>query len=332
MHRRSMRLGLLTVLGLARRGFFIPYRYAHTLPFPGRNPPYSPLEAIMAGAEPKFAALLAEIDGLEADLAALGHEPPPSPRWTQDWFPTLDAAAAYAIVRGRKPKRIVEVGSGHSTRFMKRAADDGGHPVPDKSSPHIHLEASVPGKDTVVSRYGSSLWPAGAAELWKIQGGGHVPSLTSQFPTKVIKWLYRHPKPGVTATRYCSPAVANSSGQSGWLDASGSDAVQHNNFFLTASNLPTNQFGYFLCSLRADFVSNPGGSAGNLCLGGTILRLTSLFGNTGTSGTLAGKLKLNSLPGQPPNAVVTGDTWYFPTWFRDQATSNITYAPSLLLR
>jgi predicted O-methyltransferase YrrM len=121
-----MRLGLLTVLGLARRGFFIPYRYAHTLPFPGRNPPYSPLETIMAAAEPKFAALLAEIDGLEADLAALGHEPPPSPRWTQDWFPTLDAAAAYAIVRGRKPKRIVEVGSGHSTRFMKRAADDGG--------------------------------------------------------------------------------------------------------------------------------------------------------------------------------------------------------------
>ncbi len=126
MHRRSMRLGLLTVLGLARRGFFIPYRYAHTLPIPGRNPSYSPVEAIMAAAEPKFTALLAEIDGLEADLAALGQEPPPSPRWTQDWFPTLDAAAAYAMVRGHKPKRIVEVGSGHSTRFMKRAVDDGG--------------------------------------------------------------------------------------------------------------------------------------------------------------------------------------------------------------
>ena len=126
MRRRSTRLGLLTVLGLARRGFFIPYRYAHTLPFPGHNHSYEPLEAVMKAATERFAALLVEIDGLEADLAALGNEPPPAPRWTQDWFPTLDAAVAYTMVRGQQPKRIVEVGSGHSTRFMKRAAQDGG--------------------------------------------------------------------------------------------------------------------------------------------------------------------------------------------------------------
>ena len=215
---------------------------------------------------------------------------------------------------------------------LKWAAYDGCDPVPDNSSPNINLDASIPGKETAVSRYESSCWPTGAAELWTIQGGSHVPSLTSQFPTKVIKWLYRHPKPGVTATRYCSPAVSNSTGQPGWLDASGSDAVQHNNFFLTASNLPSNQFGYFLCSLDAGFVSNPGGSAGNLCLGGSALRLTSLLGNSGTGGTLTGKLKLNSLPGPPPNAVVTGDTWYFQTWYRDKGTSNFTDALSVLFR
>ena len=215
---------------------------------------------------------------------------------------------------------------------LKWAGYDGCDSVPDNSSPNINLDASVPGKETVVSRYESSCWPAGAAELWKIQGGGHVPSLTNQFPTKVIKWLYRHPKPGVTATRYCSPAVANSSGQAGWLDASGSDALQHNNFFLTASNLPTNQFGYFLGSLQADFVPNPGGSAGNLCVGGNVLRFTSMLGNSGAGGFIWGKLKLNSLPGPPPNAVVTGDTWYFQTWFRDQATSNFTDGLSVLFR
>ena len=126
MRRRSTRLGLLTVLGLARRGFFIPYRYAHTLPFPGRNHSYEPLEAVMTSATERFSALLVQIDRLEADLAALGNEAPPAPRWTQDWFPTLDAAVAYTMVRGQQPKRIVEVGSGHSTRFMKRAAQDGG--------------------------------------------------------------------------------------------------------------------------------------------------------------------------------------------------------------
>jgi hypothetical protein len=70
--------------------------------------------------------LLAEIEALAADLERIGSEPPPQPRWTQDWFPRLDAAAAYAMVRATRPRRIVEVGSGHSTRFMARAARDGG--------------------------------------------------------------------------------------------------------------------------------------------------------------------------------------------------------------
>ena len=60
------------------------------------------------------------------ELEAIGAEPPPAPRWNQDWFPRLDAAAAYAVVRATKPRRIVEVGSGHSTRFMARAVADGG--------------------------------------------------------------------------------------------------------------------------------------------------------------------------------------------------------------
>jgi hypothetical protein len=148
MHRRSMRLGLLTVLGLARRGFFIPYRYADTLPDPGRNPSYPPLAALMTAAEPSFMALLGEIDGFEAALQVIGEEPPPAPRWTQDWFPTLDAAAAYAMVRTRAPKRIIEVGSGHSTRFMKRAVDDGGltthitaiDPAPSRFVDHLDIE------------------------------------------------------------------------------------------------------------------------------------------------------------------------------------------------
>src|SRR5204863_425837 len=54
-----------------------------------------------------------------------GHAPPPAPRWDQDWFPRLDAAAAYTMVRTLGPKRIVEVGCGHSTRFMARAVADG---------------------------------------------------------------------------------------------------------------------------------------------------------------------------------------------------------------
>ncbi len=69
--------------------------------------------------------LLDEIERLAPDLERIGAAPPPAPRWNQDWFPRLDAAAAYAMVRTLEPKRIVEVGSGHSTRFLARAASDG---------------------------------------------------------------------------------------------------------------------------------------------------------------------------------------------------------------
>lgn len=71
----------------------------------------------------KYAAELESI-GADETVAA-----PPSPRWNQDWFPRLDAAAAYAVVRESRPARIIEVGSGHSTRFMARAVADGGLPT-----------------------------------------------------------------------------------------------------------------------------------------------------------------------------------------------------------
>ncbi|MFQ5955926.1 MAG: class I SAM-dependent methyltransferase, partial [Kiloniellales bacterium] len=125
------------ILGLRRRGFFIPYRYADRLARPGDRPPIAALEALFRAAEPAFRAHLDTIERLAAELEALDRAPlasakppakpgPPAPRWRQDWFPRLDAAAAYAMVRARRPARIVEIGCGHSTRFMARAVGDGG--------------------------------------------------------------------------------------------------------------------------------------------------------------------------------------------------------------
>ncbi|MFP4361978.1 MAG: class I SAM-dependent methyltransferase, partial [Alphaproteobacteria bacterium] len=52
--------------------------------------------------------------------------PAPAPRFAQDWFTGLDAAALYTLVRDRRPRRVVEIGSGHSTRITARAIADGG--------------------------------------------------------------------------------------------------------------------------------------------------------------------------------------------------------------
>lgn len=122
---RRLAFGLATLTGLARRGWFIPYRYAASLPPDGAAGPYPAIEDLCAAATPDFLALLDRIDGHAADFARFGG-PAPAPRFEQDWFPTLDAVAAYALVRARGPRRIVEVGSGHSTRVMARAIADGG--------------------------------------------------------------------------------------------------------------------------------------------------------------------------------------------------------------
>lgn len=124
--RRRAWFGLRTVLGFEPRGFFLPYRYAASLPRPGARAPYETAEALFASRRDRFAELLAGLAPLAADLARIGMDPPPEPRWSQSWFPRLDGAIAYGLVRRHAPRRIVEVGSGHSTRFLVRAVADGG--------------------------------------------------------------------------------------------------------------------------------------------------------------------------------------------------------------
>ncbi len=118
---RRLRLGLGTVTGLAPGGFFIPFRHAGA----ARPIGYPAAEDRLRAAEPVFIGLIREIEAYGECLAGL-RGPAPEPRFDQDWFPRLDAAAAYAMVRRLRPRRIVEIGSGHSTRFMARAIRDGG--------------------------------------------------------------------------------------------------------------------------------------------------------------------------------------------------------------
>lgn len=118
---RRLRFGLATLLGPRSRGFFIPYRYADGVKAEG----HPALEPVFRAAEPSMRAILASIEGYGEDVAAIARDGGPA-RFNQDWFPRLDALAAYAVVRSRRPRTIVEIGSGHSTRFMARAVADGG--------------------------------------------------------------------------------------------------------------------------------------------------------------------------------------------------------------
>ena len=113
-------MALATLLG-RERGFFIPHRHAGTV----EPCVYPAFESYLEARVPAFAAMLDDIEALGARLRRL-RGPAPQPRFDQDWFPRLDAAAAYAMVCRTRPARIVEVGSGHSTRFLAGAIADEG--------------------------------------------------------------------------------------------------------------------------------------------------------------------------------------------------------------
>ncbi len=112
-------MALQTALGLGPRGFFMPYRYAASArPANG----YPEIGAAFDARQGDFASLLDSAARHRPSFDAFTG-PPPSPRWDQAWFPTLDAAIAYTILADTHPARIIEVGSGHSTRFLAAAAN-----------------------------------------------------------------------------------------------------------------------------------------------------------------------------------------------------------------
>lgn len=124
--RRRFFMQLSTMFGYPQ-GFFSPYRYAS-----GVEPcAYPELEPVFEAAlvreapdgGPGMEAWLDRAEALMSDLnAATGA--PPKPRWEQVWFSGLDAVSAYVFARESGGRRIVEVGSGHSTRFMAAGVAD----------------------------------------------------------------------------------------------------------------------------------------------------------------------------------------------------------------
>ena len=115
---------MLSTLFGKPRGVFIPYRYADRLHIP--NQEYALIKQWLSDHADRFLTLLEEINARYAsDLQAIKRDSPsPEPRWNQAWFTNLDAIVAYGLVRRLKPKKIIEIGRGHSTRFLLRAIQD----------------------------------------------------------------------------------------------------------------------------------------------------------------------------------------------------------------
>ncbi|MEQ8440781.1 MAG: class I SAM-dependent methyltransferase [Alphaproteobacteria bacterium] len=123
---RRLRLGLPTLLGLAKRGYFIPYRYAGQVPADSHAGGYPFIAEMFERLEADFLSLLSDTATIRDIARRFDGAAPPAPRWQQSWFPRLDGLAAYLMTRRHQPARIMEIGSGHSTRFLAVAIADGG--------------------------------------------------------------------------------------------------------------------------------------------------------------------------------------------------------------
>jgi len=137
---------------------------------------------------------------------------------------------------------------------------------------------------------------------------------------------------GPVGTNYCSPANINSSGLSAIMSGWGRKVVTANSLTLTASAMPTNEFGYFLCGQTQGFNPNPGGSQGTLCLSGKIGRFSKQLQSSGGAGAFTINVDLTALPVWRNQSVLPGETWHFQAWFKDGASSNFTDGLSVLFQ
>ncbi|MCP3920292.1 MAG: hypothetical protein GY711_32600 [bacterium] len=128
-------------------------------------------------------------------------------------------------------------------------------------------------------------------------------------------------------TSYCQPAVDNSTGGPGVMTALGSAVVSDDELVLRATNLPPNQFGYFILGGTQANVPMAGGSDGTLCVGAPLGRFSAEVQSSGAEGTVSIPVNLSSIPTNPAQPVLPGQTWNFQCWHRDVGnTSNFTDA------
>ena len=122
-------------------------------------------------------------------------------------------------------------------------------------------------------------------------------------------------------TNYCM-ANANSTGVPAMMTSTGSASLAANDLVIQCVDMPNSVVGFFITSETQGFVTNPAGSAGNLCLAGSIGRsVAGGIANTGNTGMISGAVDWTTLP-QPTSTVaaMVGDTWNFQCWMRDTDT------------
>ncbi|QDV09009.1 hypothetical protein Poly30_45650 [Planctomycetes bacterium Poly30] len=160
---------------------------------------------------------------------------------------------------------------------------------------------------------------------WSLPSGTRRVTFEGRLPNKTLLMDDLMVSPTLPLGRAHCVSEETSLEERGYCGATGSSSAASNAVSLHATQLPPNAFGFFLASRDAGLVVHPGGSAGTLCLGGSIGRYVGpgQIQNSGASGSFSLPLDLTAIP-QPNGAVPAqaGETWRFQAWFRDVTTTS----------
>jgi hypothetical protein len=138
---------LLRHLLHGHRAIFLDYHGRFTPRYGYGAPPHPELYRLLDAGRAGYARFLSRCLELARPLAAIPARGDPAfrePSWINGYLCGLDAAALYASLALTNPERYVEVGSGNSTRFARRAIRDHGLRTKITSiDPHPRLDVDA---------------------------------------------------------------------------------------------------------------------------------------------------------------------------------------------
>jgi hypothetical protein len=90
------------------------------------QPPHAGLRSILEANEDSYAKTIAGLFDYEDQIRRIprGRQPDGGLSWDNDYWGGIDAVAQYALLAQRRPSLYLEVGSGYSTMFARRAIQD----------------------------------------------------------------------------------------------------------------------------------------------------------------------------------------------------------------
>jgi hypothetical protein len=102
----------------------VDYPYTAEIRYGAGRPAHPELAAIIGAGRDPYQAFLTRLGDLHEGFAAIplgGAYGTPEPFWYNAWFPPLDGMALTGMLHVHNPARMIEIGSGVSTKFARRA-------------------------------------------------------------------------------------------------------------------------------------------------------------------------------------------------------------------